>query len=274
MRVLILLGLLLVTCGSAAAFTADGCGAGKCSDCHSLDAPAAAKLLGNGVERVLRVEFSEVPGFWLVEVEKEGKRFPLFVDFSKSYVVAGSVFRLKDGVNIAQQGQGRSEGSNANAKVPEPPKKVAISRIPLDDALIVGNPQAKTRVIVFTDPQCPFCSKLHDEIKEVVKRDPAIAFYIKLFPLKMHPNAYAISKSILCARSLDLLEASFSGAPLAPPSCETTVVDANLALGEAIGIRSTPTLILPDGTLLPGYKKAPELLRLLGSKVTPVSGKR
>ena len=66
MRFWICLLLCLALHGTAVAFTADGCGSGKCSDCHSLDVPEATKLLGKGVDRVLRVEFAEVPGFWLV----------------------------------------------------------------------------------------------------------------------------------------------------------------------------------------------------------------
>jgi thiol:disulfide interchange protein DsbC len=47
-----------------------------------------------------------------------------------------------------------------------------------------------------------------------------------------------------------------------------------LATAQQLVITSTPTLILPDGTILPGYKKAPDLLKVLGSKMTlPGGGK-
>jgi thiol:disulfide interchange protein DsbC len=130
-------------------------------------------------------------------------------------------------------------------------------------------------VIVFTDPECPYCKKLHIEMIEVVKADPNIAFLIKLMPLKMHPNAYGLSKTILNADNpLAVLEAVFSGAPVAPSAGQATKVDETMATAQRLGISSTPTLILPDGTLLPGYKKAPDLLKGLGSKVTlPAVGK-
>ncbi|OGR33887.1 MAG: hypothetical protein A2091_07715 [Desulfuromonadales bacterium GWD2_61_12] len=264
-----LLGLPL----AAQAFTQDGCGAGQCRDCHSLEVKEAAKILGEGVDRVHKVEFAEIPGFWVVEVEKEKQRFPLYVDFSKAYVVAGNVIRLKDGENVTARYQtAMNGGKGAKAAPPTPPapaKKIDFSRIPLDDALLLGSPAAKIRVVVFTDPECSFCKKLHVELKEVVRLDSNVAFLIKMFPLKIHPNAYGIAKSVVCTKSLTLLEASFSGAPVLPSACETTKVDESLALGEAIGINSTPTLILPDGTLLPGYKKAADILRLLGSKAAP-----
>jgi len=242
--------LLLVT--PAAAFMKGGCGAGKCADCHSLSVAEASKLLGDGVDRVLKVENAEMPGVWAVEAEKGDRKFPLYIDYSKSYVVTGNIFRLADKKNVTREEM--AEGNH-----------VDVSRIPLGDALILGNPEAKTRVIVFTDPECPYCRKLHAELKKVVAADPQIAFYIKLFPLKMHPNAYGVAKSILCSRSLDLLEASYAGKPVPPPLCTGHEVDDNLALAAELGIHGTPTLIFPDGKVLSGYRSADDLLSLLGS---------
>jgi len=257
-----------LVCLPLSALAKDGCGDGKCSDCHALDVKEASRILEKGVDRVFSVEFAEVPGLWLIEVEKDTQRFPVFLDFSKKYLISGNVFRLADGQNLTQQRLAKAGAAPPSPPPAAPPAKVDLSRIPLGDALLLGKATAKKKVIVFTDPQCPYCKKLHAELKEVVRRDPDIAFLIKLFPLKMHPNAYNIAKSILCADSMALLEASFAGVPVPPPSCETNKVDASLAVGEEIGIRSTPTLILPDGTLAPGYKKAADLLKLLGSSAS------
>jgi thiol:disulfide interchange protein DsbC len=252
-NVLPFLLLLLLVAVPVQAFMEEGCGAGNCADCHSLSVQEAATLFKGNVDKVLKVELAEVPGLWLVEVEKDKKRFPLFIDFSKGYVVAGNIIRLKDGQNIT--------GSRSTED-----KRVDLAQIPLGDALLLGKATAKTKVIVFTDPECPYCKKLHAELQEVVRRDPEIAFLIKLFPLKMHPNAYTISKSIVCNRSLSMLEESFAGKTLPPPLCETRAVDDTLALVEKLGINSTPTLVLPDGRVMPGYKKADDLLKLLGAK--------
>ncbi len=244
--------LLLLMCVAvdAQAFMKDGCGAGECRDCHSLSQKEAGDLLKAGVDKVLSVDFAEIPGLWVVEAEKQGRRFPLYVDFSKSYVVAGNVIRISDGQNLTSMREAELN-------------KVDVTRIPLQDALILGNSAAKIRVIVFTDPECPYCKRLHTELKEVVRQDPDIVFFIKLFPLKMHPNAYGISKSIVCAHSLEMLESSFAGQPVPPATCDTKAVDETLALGPQLGITSTPTLVLPDGLVLPGYKKADVLLKLL-----------
>ncbi len=247
--------LLLAVTGPAMAFTADGCGVGACASCHSLDPKEAGKILGGLVDKVNKVEFAEVPGMWLVEVEKGPNKLPVYIDFSKKYVLSGSVIRLADKGDVTQERFARMN-------------KIDLKRIPLDDALLLGSENAKTRVVVFTDPECPYCIKLHDELKTVIRRDPDIAFLIKLYPLKMHPNAYGKAKSIVCARSLEFLELSFAGKPVPPATCTTKVVDQTIALAPELGIQSTPTLVLPNGVVLPGFKGADELLKRIREEVS------
>jgi thiol:disulfide interchange protein DsbC len=260
MRSLFILVALVLFANTAPAMTADGCGAGSCADCHSITKEETAQLLGSMVDKVNSVEFSEVPGMWVADVEKGEKKLPVYIDFSKKYLISGNVIRLDDKENLTRQ-----RGARMN--------KVDVSKIPLADALLLGSPSASTRVIVFTDPECPYCKKLHGELKEVVRRDPNIAFLIKLFPLKMHPNAYEISKSIVCRNSMELLEASFAGKPVPPANCDIPVIDQTLALVGELGIRSTPTLVMPDGQVVPGYRKAEALLTLIGENVAMATGK-
>jgi len=102
-------------------------------------------------------------------------------------------------------------------------------------------------------------------MKKVVDERIDIAFYIKLYPLKIHPGAYEKSKAILCEKSLFLLEEAFAGRPVPKPSCETSVVDDNIKLAEKLGINSLPSLILPDGRVIPGYKDAQAIKSLIGN---------
>lgn len=251
--------LLLAVAVSSQAFTADGCGVGACSSCHSLDQKEAGAILGGLVDKVNKVEMAEVPGMWLVEIEKGPNKLPVYIDFSKKYVLSGSVIRLADKGDVTQERFARMN-------------RIDVRRIPLDDALLLGRKDAKIKVVVFTDPECPFCKKLHDELKDVIRRDPEIAFQIKLFPLKMHPNAYDKAKSIVCDRSLELLELSLAGKPLPPAKCTTKAVDQTLALAPELGIQSTPTLVLPNGLVMPGYKTADELIKRIREETGAARG--
>jgi len=244
---------LLLSVPVAWGFGEGGCGAGVCSDCHHLERDEAKKLMGGFGDDIGRIELAEIPGLWLVEVEKQGKVFPVFIDFSKEYLITGDVVRLEDRENVTRKAYFERN-------------PVDIKRIPLQDALLLGKASAKTKVIVFTDPECPYCKKLHEELAKVVAQRPDIAFLIKLFPLKMHPNAYPKSKSIVCSKSLQMLEDSYAGKQVPILPCEAPEVDDTIRLAGELGITSTPTLVLPDGRLKPGFRTAEAIITLLDDK--------
>jgi len=102
-------------------------------------------------------------------------------------------------------------------------------------------------------------------MKKVIEKRKDIAFYIKMFPLKMHPGAYEKAKAIVCEKSLSLLDDAFAKKQLPKPKCETSVIDENLKLGEKLGFSGAPTLILPDGRVIQGYKEADALIELVGN---------
>jgi thiol:disulfide interchange protein DsbC len=247
---LLVLGLLIYT-SSAYGFMKDGCGSGNCLDCHSLNREEAAVLLKGKLDNVLSVKISEVPGLWALEAVFQGKTIPLYLDFSKKFIFSGNVIRLQDGENIT----------------PQPPvETVDVTSIPLKDAIVLGDPKATYKIIVFDDPQCPFCQKLHPEMEHIVMTRRDVAFFIKMFPLQSHPDSYEKAKTIICTKSAKLLAQSLAGQPLPPPVCETDQVEQNIKLAEKLHINSTPTLIFPNGKVFPGFKSADAILSILEKK--------
>ena len=103
-------------------------------------------------------------------------------------------------------------------------------------------------------------------MKKVVAERKDIAFYIILYPLPMHKEAYGKAKAILCEKSLDLLEAAFERKPLPKPGCDTKAVDENIKLAEKLGISGTPAVVFPDGTLIPGAMEAEAIIKQLDKK--------
>lgn len=102
-------------------------------------------------------------------------------------------------------------------------------------------------------------------MKKVVDERTDVVFYIKLYPLKIHPQAYEKAKAILCEKSLFLLEEAFAGRPVPKPSCETSGIDDNMKLAEKLGINSLPSLILPDGRVFTGSRDAQSIKDLIGN---------
>lgn len=103
-------------------------------------------------------------------------------------------------------------------------------------------------------------------MKKVVAEDKNIAFYIKLYPLKSHRNAYDKAVTIVCKKSIKLLEDSFENRQFEIKKCSSNFVDENIRLAEKFGITGTPAMIMPDGRMVVGYRDASTLKNLIYKK--------
>jgi thiol:disulfide interchange protein DsbC len=100
-------------------------------------------------------------------------------------------------------------------------------------------------------------------MKKVLEKTKDIVFYIKLYPLKMHKDAYWKSKSIVCNNSLKMLEDAFDKKQIPKTECDTKEIDNTIKLAESLGITGTPTIILPDGRVHSGMIPADKLINLI-----------
>jgi len=208
--------------------------------------------------KILSIQMSPVKGLWEVTIENKGQFEMFYVDFSKTYLIPGPIIEVNTGIDKSRERLIELERS----------RRIDLSRIPLEDALILGDKEATVKIIVFTDPDCPFCEKLHGEIKKVAGKRKDIAFYIKLFPLQIHSDAYWKSKSIRCNNSLKLLEDNFEKKPIPRPDCDAKEIDENIKLAKDLGITGTPTIIMPDGSVNIGFIEADQLIQKVDSSGT------
>jgi thiol:disulfide interchange protein DsbC len=251
---LIIAGLLLLMPLTSNAFSGQGGCGGNCIDCHKLekkDAEAVlkklkdAKNLPPGAE-VKEVKLSPVGGLWQIDLEADGKRGAVYLDFSKKYLI-GQIIPLEV-IKPAEQ------------------RKVDFSKIPLKTAVVLGPQKAKKKVAVFTDPDCPYCRKLHDEMKQVLTKRNDVAFYLILNPLPMHKDAYKKVQAVLCEKSLTLLDDAFAGRAVAEPKCSNEQVEKNIELAKSLNFGGTPMIVRGDGTVLPGYLPAEQLSNWIDEK--------
>jgi len=156
----------------------------------------------------------------------------------------------------------------AQLQAQQTPRQVDVSKIPLGDSITVGAKNAAKKVIVFTDPDCPYCRTLHDSIKKVIARRPDIAFVEILYPLPMHKDAPKKVQAILCSKSVKMLHDAFAGktTPEPPANCTAEAMDRNTALARSLNFNSTPTLVRADGTVLAGFLPEDKLIEWIDKK--------
>ena len=140
MHLRLLISLLLfcvVPTGYSYGFEAKG---QECSKCHTLNKDEARDLLKNIIPDVvvLDVRLAPVKGVWEVDLESRGRKAIVYVDFLKKHFFSGALVSIGEKKNLTQE---RFIELN----------KVDVSQISLENALVMGDPKARIRVIVFTD---------------------------------------------------------------------------------------------------------------------------
>lgn len=106
-------------------------------------------------------------------------------------------------------------------------------------------------------------------MKKVISERKDIAFYIILYPLPMHKEAYDKSKAMMCEKNekgLKLLEDAFAKKEIPKAKCDTKVIDENIKLAGKYGISGTPAMIFPDGILLSGKRDAATIIKMIDKK--------
>jgi thiol:disulfide interchange protein DsbC len=249
--------ILFLNAAPAHAFSASGCD-GDCNKCHSITNEDVTGMLKkmNSNAKIVGIKMSPVKGLWEITVDDTGRRGLFYTDFTKKFFVAGPIVAFDDSSNRTRESVYNTQNN----------RKVDVSRIPLGNALVLGSASAHKKVIVFTDPDCPFCARLHKEMKKVVAERKDIVFYIKLFPLTAHKDAYWKANAIECKKSLKMMEDNFEGRPISKDNCGTKEIDDNIKLAQSLGVSGTPTLILPDGTVHEGTLPADKLIELINGR--------
>ena len=133
------------------------------------------------------------------------------------------------------------------------------------DDIISFAPAGETKKVVyaFTDIDCGYCRKLHDEIQDYT--DLGIEIRYLAFP-RAGVGSASFQKyvSAFCAAdNKQSLTDAKAGREIPTLNCENPVA-AQYELGRMLGVSGTPSLILDSGQMVPGYVPAADLARQLG----------
>ncbi|HKJ18035.1 MAG TPA: DsbC family protein [Xanthomonadales bacterium] len=124
-------------------------------------------------------------------------------------------------------------------------------------------------LIVFTDIDCGYCRKLHEQIAEY--NEQGIGIRYMAFPRAgVGSPSYSKFVSAWCAddQRTALTDAK-AGVDPEPLQCENPIAE-QYQLGIALGVTGTPALLMSDGQLVPGYVP-PEKLKERLDQMTVVA---
>lgn len=204
-----------------------------------------------GAEKA-QIQPAPIPGMF--EVVANGQIY--YVTGDGRYLLQGNAFDLEAGTDLTEprMNEVRADALKAVAK----------------DQAVTYSPkgEVKDRVTVFTDIDCYYCQKMHQEMEGYLAEGIEVRY---LF----YPRAGINSQSARKAEAVWCADDPLSAMTYAKADpkglrnvemrrCENPVA-AHYRLGRDVGVRATPTLITDKGQVIPGYRKPADLRKILNT---------
>lgn len=135
---------------------------------------------------------------------------------------------------------------------------------PLDN-MVVFSPAGETKahISVFTDVDCGYCRKLHQEMADINALGIEVR-YLAYPRAGLGTPTHAKIVSAWCAENPnEAMTALKSGLNIPMADCDNPIA-SQYELGQKVGVTGTPAIVTEDGRLLPGYMPAAQLAEAIG----------
>jgi thiol:disulfide interchange protein DsbC len=199
---------------------------------ESADEARVHKLVEPRMGKDVRVDAVSKTGYGgLYEVRTGGDIF--YTDANARYMFVGKVVDL-----TTLQDLTRARADELAA--------IRFADLPLALAIKTVKGNGQRVMAVFEDPNCPYCRKLHETLRQV----DDVTVYTFLLPILSDDSAVK-TKNIWCAPDRSLAWQQWiqdaRPAPGAPGACPTPNEQV-LALGRKLHVQGTPTIYFADGS--------------------------
>lgn len=184
----------------------------------------------------------------------------IYFDEKLTYFLVGN---LIDSATMTNKTEERTAELNA----------IDVKQLPLKDAIKVVRGKGERVMYVFTDVDCPFCTRLEQTLQTMDN----VTVYNFMYPIdSLHPAATNKQKAIWCAKDRmaawqdAVLRQKYD--PAVKSDC-VNPVDATKALGQKLGVRATPSFFLADGRMVAGAIPKEQLESRLNAAQIKVAAK-
>ena len=191
---------------------------------------ARKSLTGLGLDvRVDTANESLVPGFY--DVVAGGK--VVFISKDGRYVLNGNAYDLVNKNDVGESSRARM-------------RLAAINALGDDKKIIFAPDKPRHTITVFTDVDCPYCRRFHDQVAAYNAQGIAVDYVF--YPLEIHPGADKKAEAVWCAKDRkSAFTAAMSGHDVAPATCPNPIAETT-HVAESTGVIGTPTILADDGT--------------------------
>lgn len=203
------------------------------------------------------VEASPVPGWYTV---RKGT-VVAYLSADGKYLLEGDLYDIDAKVNLTEEARN-------GARV------AMLDRVPDDQAIVFAPEHVLHTVTVFTDVYCTYCRRFHSQIDQYLAEGIEVRYL--LYPRDgPGSKAWKTAERVWCAPdqkealTLAKLDREFES-----KQCDASIVEEHYSLGQQVGLRGTPAIVLEDGTLISGYLPPAELeQRIVAAVNAPAAAK-
>jgi len=195
------------------------------------------------------VDSSPVDGIYLTTIDGVSG----YVSADGRYFIVGDMLDLASRKNVTEEKRKAT-------------RRELLKKIGLDEAIVFGPEKPKYSITVFTDVDCPYCRKLHEQVEELGRKGVEVRYVA--FP-RSGPGtkAWRTMTAVWCAGDRrEALNRAIRGEDVTGrngSSCSDAMIRRHYELGQKLVIQGTPTIVLSDGMSLSGYVTPDELVVVL-----------
>lgn len=144
-----------------------------------------------------------------------------------------------------------SRQANVTAERMEQLNKVEWKDLDLKNAIKIVKGKGQREIAVFSDPDCPYCKKLEQELAGMDN----YTMYLFLMPIKeLHPTAPSVAESIWCSKDKAKAWTDYMSGKEAPDQAKcANPIEKNIQWAKGRSIFGTPAIIGKNGKVNPGY---------------------
>jgi len=241
------LSLIIGGCIAGLAIAQEKTGEEKLREAMALRAPDMP---------ITSITESVLPGIY--ELISGGQVYYLSPD--ARFLVDGSIIDLESKANISEERRGGLQLALINA-------------IPEEQMVVFNNESgtAERSITVFTDSDCGYCRKLHEEVDLITGANIKVRYL--LYPRAGIGSSSAKDlENVWCADDQqEAMTIAKQGGSLTDATCSNPI-ESHLSLGREVGLRGTPLIYLDNGTKVPGYRPASDIIEMIENS-TPLATK-
>lgn len=210
---------------------------------------AMAKAMPNAT--VDSIKPSAIPGYREVAI---GGRV-VYVSNDGRYLIQGSLFDLAARKSLTETSEAIIRSG-------------ILAKVGPDRRIIFSPPNPKHHITVFTDIDCGYCRKMHQQVAEYNKLGISVEY---LFYPRAGMGSESANKAINVWCSADRRKAltdAKNDRPVLNKTC-TNPIAADFALGQKLGFDGTPAIYTVNGIQIGGYLAPAQMLATLDKVAKP-----